>query len=143
MHLKSDDPKVSPMIDSGILRHPVDLELQARHSIWMEKIAEMEPMASLLKTGGARLYTAERLIEVSKAKEFCKELVLSMFHLSGTCAMFPREDGGVVDSKLRVYGTSNVRVVDASLFPLEPRGNIQATVFAVAEKEADIIKQNA
>ncbi|KFZ07713.1 hypothetical protein V502_09819 [Pseudogymnoascus sp. VKM F-4520 (FW-2644)] len=143
VHLKSDDPKGSPIIDSGILRHPVDLELQARHSIWMEKIAETEPMASLLKTGGARLHTVERLTDVSKAKELCKELVLSMFHLSGTCAMLPREDGGVVDSKLKVYGTSNVRVVDASLFPLEPRGNIQATVFAVAEKAADIIKQSA
>ncbi|OBT73421.1 hypothetical protein VF21_08094 [Pseudogymnoascus sp. 05NY08] len=143
MHLKSDDPKGSPMIDSGILRHPVDLELQARHSIWMEKIAETEPMASLLKTGGARLHTAERLTDVPKAKELSKELALSMFHLSGRCAMLLRKDGGVVDSKLRVYGTLNVRVVDASLFPLEPRGNIQATVFAVTEKAADIIKQNA
>ncbi|KFY35643.1 hypothetical protein V494_05730 [Pseudogymnoascus sp. VKM F-4513 (FW-928)] len=143
VHLRSNDPKESPTIDSGILRHPVDLELQARHSIWMDKIAKTEPMASLLKTGGARLHTAERVTDMPKAKELCKELVMSMFHLSGTCAMLPREDGGVVDSKLRVYGTSNVRVVDASLFPLEPRGNTQATVFAVAEKAADIIKQNA
>ncbi|OBT67941.1 hypothetical protein VE03_02500 [Pseudogymnoascus sp. 23342-1-I1] len=143
VHLGSNDPHGSPIIDSGILRHPVDQELQARHSIWMEKIAETEPMASLLKTGGARLHTAERVTDVLKAKELSKELVISTFHLSGTCAMLPREDGGVVDSKLRVYGTSNVRVVDASLFPLEPRGNIQATVFAVAEKAADIIKENA
>ncbi|OBT95453.1 hypothetical protein VE01_05149 [Pseudogymnoascus verrucosus] len=143
VHLKSNDPTGSPIINSGILRHPVDLELQARHSIWMEKIAETDPMASLLKTVGARLHTAERLTDVHKAKELCKELVLSMIHLSGTCAMLPPKDGGVVDSKLRVYGTSNVRVVDASLFPLEPRGTIQATVFAVAEKAADIIKQNA
>jgi choline dehydrogenase-like flavoprotein len=56
--------------------------------------------------------------------------------------MMPRDDGGVVDPKLKVYGTANVRVVDASVFPLEPRGNIQATVFAVAEKAADIIKQD-
>jgi choline dehydrogenase-like flavoprotein len=48
----------------------------------------------------------------------------------------------VVDHRLKVYGTSNVRVVDASIFPLEPRGNIQATVFAVAEKAADIIKED-
>lgn len=143
VHLKSDGPKGSPIIDSGILRHPVDVVLQAHHSIWMEKVAETEPMVSLLKTDGARLHTAERLTDVSKAKELCKELVLSMFHFSGTCAMLPREDGGVVDSKLRVYGTSNIRVVDASLFPLVPRGNIQAMVFAVAEKAADIIKQNA
>lgn len=65
-----------------------------------------------------------------------------MYHVSGSCAMLPRQDGGVLDTKLRVYGTSNVRVVDASIFPLEPRGNIQATVFAVAEKAADIVKED-
>ncbi|KAJ5811277.1 hypothetical protein N7474_007578 [Penicillium riverlandense] len=90
--------------------------------------------------GGERLHTPEPLTDLEQAKELCKELVLSMYHLSGTCAMMRREDGGVVDSHLKVYGTTNVRVVDASIFPLVPRGNIQATVFAVAEKAADMIK---
>lgn len=142
VHIKSANPKDSPVIDEGILRHKVDLELRARHSIFMEKLAETEPLASMLKRGGERLHTPERLTDLKKAEEACKELVLSMYHVSGSCAMLPREDGGVVDTKLRVYGTSNVRVVDASIFPLEPRGNIQATVFAVAEKAADVIKKD-
>lgn len=79
-------------------------------------------MASLLKKKGARLHTPERLTDVERAKELCKELVLSQWHTSGSCAMTPREDGGVVDAKLKVYGTANVRVMDASVFPLEPRG---------------------
>ncbi|KAJ5542443.1 hypothetical protein N7535_004863 [Penicillium sp. DV-2018c] len=142
VHIQSSDPKAAPLIDNGILRHPVDLEIHARHSIWMDKIAETEPLASLLKKGGERLHTSEPLDDLEKVKELCKELVLSMYHTSGTCAMMLREDGGVVDSQLKVYGSANVRVVDASIFPLEPRGNIQATVFAVAEKAADIIKQD-
>ncbi|KAJ5143707.1 CAZyme family AA3 [Penicillium bovifimosum] len=142
VHIQSSDPKAAPLIDHGILRHPVDLEMHARHSMWMDKIAETEPLASLLKKGGERLHTPEPLDDLEKAKELCKELVLSMYHVSGTCAMMPREDGGVVDSRLKVYGSTNIRVVDASIFPLEPRGNIQATVFAVAEKAADIIKQD-
>lgn len=140
VHLQSAHPMDPPIIDEGILRHKVDLEIQARHSLWMEKLAETEPLASMLKKGGQRLHTPERLTDVKKAEEICKELVLSMYHVSGSCAMLPQEDGGVVDTKLKVYGTSNIRVVDASIFPLEPRGNIQATVFAVAEKAADIIK---
>lgn len=54
--------------------------------------------------------------------------------------MLPREQDGVVDSHLKVYGTQNLRVVDASSVPIIPRGNTQATVFTVAEKAADIIK---
>lgn len=93
----------------------------------MDKIAETKPMAYLLKKGGERLHTPERVTDPEKAKELCKELVLSMYHVSGTCAMIPREDGGVVQPRLKVYRTANVRVIDASTFPLVPRGNIQAT----------------
>ena len=55
--------------------------------------------------------------------------------------MMPEEMGGVVDDKLRVYGTQNVRVVDASIMPIIPRGNIITTVYATAEKASDIISK--
>lgn len=142
VHIRSADPQAAPLIDHGILRQPLDLEKLARHCMWIEKFADTEPMASLLKKGGRRLHTPEPLTDLEKAKEACKRMALSVYHVSGTCAMMAREDGGVVDSQLKVYGTSNVRVVDASIFPLEPRGNIQVTVYAVAEKAADIIKSN-
>jgi choline dehydrogenase-like flavoprotein len=53
--------------------------------------------------------------------------------------MVPEEMGGVVGEDLKVYGTRNVRVVDASVFPVVPRGNIIAMVYAVAEKAAEMI----
>lgn len=140
-HISSADSRDAPTIDVGTLTHPVDLELHARHCMWADQIAATEPFASLLKRDGARLHTAEPL-GLEKSKELCKEMVMSNYHFCGTCVMMPREDGGVVDARLKVYGTANVRVVDASIFPLEPRGNIQATVFAVAEKAADIIKED-
>jgi choline dehydrogenase-like flavoprotein len=80
------------------------------------------------------------LSNLDHAKEVVKERLYTCFHPAGSCAMLPKEMGGVVDSELKVYGTKNLRVVDASIFPLEPTGNIQATVYAVAEKAADIIK---
>lgn len=54
--------------------------------------------------------------------------------------MLPKEVGGVVDETLKVYGTTNVRVVDASVMPLQICGHLQATVYAVAERAADLIK---
>jgi len=56
--------------------------------------------------------------------------------------MLPEKDGGVVDPKLKVYGVQNLRVVDASIFPLGVRNNLQTAVYAVAEKAADIIKKD-
>lgn len=74
------------------------------------------------------------------AKEYLRKTMISAWHPCGTCAMLPLADGGVLDHKLVVYGTKNIRVVDASMIPLIPRGNIQSTVYAVAERAADLIK---
>jgi len=50
------------------------------------------------------------------------------------------EMGGCVDPKLRVYGADRLRIVDASILPLIPAAHLQATMYAVVEKAADIIK---
>lgn len=55
--------------------------------------------------------------------------------------MMSRELGGVVDSKLKVYGTKNVRVVDASVMPFQVSGHLTSTLYAIAEKAADLIKE--
>ncbi len=47
---------------------------------------------------------------------------------------------GVVDSELKVFGTKNLRVIDASVFPVIPDCRIQNAVYMVAEKGADMIK---
>lgn len=57
--------------------------------------------------------------------------------------MMSRELGGVVDSELKVYGTSNVRVVDASVFPLQVSGHMTSTLYAIAERVSDIIRGRA
>jgi choline dehydrogenase-like flavoprotein len=64
----------------------------------------------------------------------------SNFHYIATAAMMPRELGGVVDSNLTVYGTSNVRIVDASVVPFQVCGHLTSTLYAIAEKAADMIK---
>ena len=56
--------------------------------------------------------------------------------------MLPREMGGVVNERLMVHGTRNLRVVDVSIMPLITRGNLQTTVYAVAERAADLIKED-
>lgn len=48
--------------------------------------------------------------------------------------------GQVVDGRLKVKGVSGLRVADASVFPNHVSGNICSSVYAVAEKAADMIK---
>lgn len=54
--------------------------------------------------------------------------------------MAPREDGGVVDAQLKVYGSSNLRVVDASVLPMQQSTHLSSILYGVAERAADLIK---
>ncbi|KAF9556694.1 alcohol oxidase [Agrocybe pediades] len=61
-------------------------------------------------------------------------------HLIGTAVMAPQALGGVVSPELKVYGTTNLRIADASIFPLHIAAHTQATVYAIAEMAAQIIQ---
>ncbi len=60
-------------------------------------------------------------------------------HACGSCAMKPQDQNGVVDSKFRVYGTNNLRIVDASIFPKIPGFFIVTSIYIAAEKAVDDI----
>ena len=144
-HIASADPATPPVIDPRYLSHPFDIEVYARHLMAVEALAAAEPLASLLKPGGRRAQpgpNGARVDTVERAKEYIRATALSNNHPVGTCCMAPRDKGGVVNAELRVYGVQGLRVVDSSVMPLIPQANTQTTVYAVAEKAADLIKQS-
>ncbi|KAL7622876.1 hypothetical protein AAE478_006555 [Parahypoxylon ruwenzoriense] len=141
VHIQSADPRSPPIVDPRAVSHQLDLELHARHVLLLEKIRDTPPLRGLFKEGGRRLHNnGQRVETLDQAKEVVKNRYTPHYHVCGTAAMLPRESGGVVDSKLRVYGVNGLRIVDASVFPLIPRGNIQSSVYAVAERAADLIR---
>jgi choline dehydrogenase-like flavoprotein len=105
----------------------------------LQNLARNSAFAPMIKPNGARWPSQ---LDLDSAKRYLKETATTNYHPCGTCSMTPERDGGVVDSRLRVYGTANLRIVDASIFPIIPRGNIISTVYAVAEKGADMILQD-
>ena len=76
------------------------------------------------------------------AKDYTRTTAISNNHPSGTYPMMAMDKGDVVNERLLVHGAKNFRVVDSSIMPLIPRYVIQRTVYAVAERAADIIKED-
>ena len=138
VHITSADPSKHPIIDPKYLSHPLDLEILARHIRYIDTIATTQPFQSLLEPLGRR--RGPKSMDLDSVKGYVQRTGISMWHPTSTCSMLPREKGGVVDDRLVVYGTANLRIVDASIMPLIPRANIQSSVYAVAERAADIIK---
>ena len=71
--------------------------------------------------------------------QFVRESVDSAYHPCGTCKM-GIDALAVVDAELRVHGLANIRVIDASVFPTIPNGNLNAPTMMLAERGADLIK---
>ncbi|CAZ79441.1 unnamed protein product [Tuber melanosporum] len=82
------------------------------------------------------VYTKEdnRAIE-----EWVRENVATTWHSMGTCAMKPREQGGVVDSKLNVYGVEGLKLADLSICPGNVGANTYSTALLVGEKAAILV----
>ncbi|KAF1921300.1 hypothetical protein BDU57DRAFT_436515 [Ampelomyces quisqualis] len=143
VHIGSSDVMEKPIIDHKYLSDPLDVELQARQVRYLETLAAAEPMASLLKPGGRRNHPDAFIgNDLEKAKKFVAVGGSTNWHSSGTCAMAPKQSGGVVDAQFNVYGVQGLRVVDASIFPLIPQSNLQGMLYAVAERAADIVKKS-
>ncbi|KAJ2917290.1 hypothetical protein MD484_g3124, partial [Candolleomyces efflorescens] len=65
--------------------------------------------------------------------------VETTWHSLGTCAMKPRAQGGVVDGRLSVFGTQNLKCVDLSICPDNLGTNTYSSALLVGEKGADLI----
>ncbi|CAG7734682.1 unnamed protein product [Allacma fusca] len=75
-------------------------------------------------------------------KCYVKHRARSTWHVVGTCKMgMAGSETTVVDSKLRVQGVTNLRVVDASIMPFPPNANTNAAVMMIAEKAASELLQ--
>lgn len=123
VHINSTDPNVHPFIDPQYLSAEVDLEILADVMLHLQSIARTEPLASLLKSDGRAFQPGFFELNEQNVREHIKKSIGTGYHPCCTTNMSPRHRGGVIDKRLRVYGTKNVRVVDAGIFPLQVRAN--------------------
>lgn len=141
----SSDPSHQPEIKFNYLSHPLDTEILARHLRLIERLFQQPTFTAMAKPQGKRLPRSfpYPISSLEDAKKILPINAATNYHPSSTCSMMREDLGGVVDERLRVYGTKNVRVCDASVLPIIPRGNILTAVYAFAEKAAEIVCREA
>ncbi|CAN9155263.1 unnamed protein product [Alternaria alternata] len=143
LSLNTTNPSANPIVVRNAFQNPVDKLVLGELVRWNRKHWTTAPLlqryAPVETVPGAQYQTDDEIFDASiKAAA----LDPTYAHSSGACALMPEELGGCVDPQLRVYGVERLRVVDASILPLIPAAHLQATMYAVAEKAADIIKEN-
>jgi choline dehydrogenase len=139
-----------PRIQGNFLSRSADLELVVEGVRTALRIA-LHPAFDALR--GPRLFPPvpkgadpAAFPTDGEIQQFIRGFAGTLFHPAGTCRMGPRPHDGqrpaVVDARLRVHGVAGLRVVDASVMPNITTGNTHTPTTMIAEKAADMIKQD-
>jgi choline dehydrogenase len=126
--LKSGDPTEAPSIQPNYFAEADDLRLLGEG---VERCLDIARSKAFDDFRGTEVWPAERISDVA---EFVKDTAETLYHPVGTCAM-----GEVVDSRLRVRGVENLRVIDASVMPSIVTGHPNAAVVMIAENAAGMV----
>ncbi|XP_049766907.1 glucose dehydrogenase [FAD, quinone] [Schistocerca cancellata] len=144
--LRSRDPQAKPRIFHNYFAHRQDVDTMVagiRKTIEIAQTRPMQRFASKLHDipipACASLgFNTDKYWECA-----ARHLTFTIYHQSGTCKMGPSSDpDAVVDPRLRVRGVQALRVVDASVMPVIPAAHTNAPTYMIAEKAADMIKED-
>ena len=133
--IRSRDPAEPPAIRYNYLATENDRRVMVDGVKLVRRIVNTPPLREYVaaeELPGTKLQGDDELLA------FVREYGETVFHPTSTCSM-----GTVVDERLRVKGIGGLRVIDAAVMPAVPSGNINAAVIALAEKGADLLKQDA
>ena len=139
IRIKSKDPFAPPEMQPNYLSTEQDRA---------SAIAGLRAARAIAASPAMRAYVKREVkpgldaLDDNALLEFCRNNGATIFHPSGTCRMGNDADA-VVDARLRVHGIDGLRVVDCSVMPTLVSGNTNAPVVMMAEKAADMIREDA
>lgn len=137
IELRSADPTAAPMIQARFLSHAREWQ-KLREGIEIARDLAARP--ALAPFIAAELLPGAGRTSATEIDAHLRATAITVHHPGGTCRMGPDPDtGAVVDGQLKVHGIDGLRVIDASVMPDLPSGNINAAVMMIAELGADRI----
>ncbi|PCK31115.1 choline dehydrogenase [Pseudoalteromonas piscicida] len=136
--IKSADPTVAPKIQFNYLAEQEDIEGFRACVRLTREIIEQSAFEDFRQS---EIQPGEHIQTDEEIDAFVRQAVESAYHPSCSCKM-GEDEMAVVDSQTRVRGVKGLRVVDSSIFPTIPNGNLNAPTIMVAEKAADMILDN-
>jgi len=137
--LRSADPAAPPRILTNMLVEPEDVASMVAGVKIAREIASSGPFKELC---GVELFPGAPVTDDDDIAADLRRRVETIYHPVGTCRM-GSDAGAVVDPQTRVHGIEGLRVVDASIMPLIPGGNTNAPTIMVAERAADLIREQS
>jgi choline dehydrogenase len=135
IRLRSADPAWHPEIDAAYYDDPADLDTMREGVRRLLDICSQGALAGFID----RAWMPGPSPSEEQINEHLRSNTQTLYHPVGTCAMGDGERS-VVDPELRVRGVEGLRVVDASVMPVVPRGNTNAPTIMIGEKAADLIE---
>ncbi|EIW80025.1 alcohol oxidase [Coniophora puteana RWD-64-598 SS2] len=127
-HSVSSDPRDHPAFDPHYFEHDIDLQTFVELAKFVRRWSHTKPLATLIKK---EVNPGNDCMEDPQLADWIKSTFSSTFHTAGTLTMVPKERGGVVDSNLMVYGTTNIRVADLSIVPLHIAAHTLSVAYAI------------
>ncbi|KAJ5662148.1 uncharacterized protein N7477_009764 [Penicillium maclennaniae] len=142
IHISSADAMQPASINPNYFMFQPDLDFQADVARYIRYTFATAPLSDLVSDEfSPGLDHVPKDASEDVWTSWVKSTYRSNYHPVGTASMLPRDKGGVVSPELKVYGTRNVRVIDASVLPFQLCGHLTSTLYAVAEMASDLIKK--
>ena len=139
IHIKSAIPGSAPAIRPNFLSAQTDRDATVAGMQIARKIVSHPSMSKYIAFENN---PGDKVQSYDEWLSFARGNGQTTYHVIGTCKM-GSDPMAVVDDRLRVHGIAGLRVIDASIMPTVPSGNTNAPTIMVAEKGADMIKEDA